>query len=79
MKEHSPRKYYSDDAFLRQVGKRIRAARKKKNVSIVELAKDCGVDYSQVARMELGKVAFGIFYLNKIAIALGVDPQELLP
>jgi transcriptional regulator with XRE-family HTH domain len=79
VKEHSPRKYYSDDAFLWQVGKRIRAARKKKNVSIVELAKGCVVDYSQVNRMELGKVAFGISYLNKVAAALGVNPQELLP
>ena len=79
MEEHSPRKYYSDDAFLRRVGKQIRTTRKKRNVSIIKLAKDCGVDYSQVARMELGKVNFGISYLNKIATALGVDPRELIP
>ncbi|WP_121356759.1 helix-turn-helix domain-containing protein [Flavisolibacter nicotianae] len=64
---------------MKQVGERIREIRNKKNVSIEELANDCEVDYSQVLRMELGKVNFSISYLNKVATALGVNPKELLP
>ena len=64
---------------MKQVGERIREIRNQKNVSIEELANDCEVDYSQVLRMELGKVNFSISYLNKVATALGVNPKELLP
>ena len=64
---------------MKQVGEKIREVRGRRNVSIEALANDCGVDYSQVNRMELGKVNFSISYLNKIAAALGVDPKELLP
>ncbi len=64
---------------MKQVGEKIRDIRSKRNVSIEALANECGVDYSQVNRMELGKVNFSISYLNKIASALGVDPKELLP
>jgi len=64
---------------MKQVGEKIREIRSSRNVSIEALANECGVDYSQVNRMELGKVNFSISYLNKIATALGVDPKELLP
>ena len=64
---------------MKAIGEKIREIRNQKNVSIEELANDCGVDYSQVNRMELGKVNFSISYLSKIASALGVDPKELLP
>jgi len=64
---------------MKQVGEKIREVRGRRNVSIEALANECGVDYSQVNRMELGKVNFSISYLNKIASALGVDPKELLP
>lgn len=64
---------------MKQVGEKIREIRTRKNVSIEELANECEVDYSQVHRMELGKVNFSISYLNKISSALGVKPKELLP
>jgi transcriptional regulator with XRE-family HTH domain len=64
---------------MKQVGEKIREIRSRKNVSIEALANECGVDYSQVNRMELGKVNFSISYLSKIATALGIDPKELLP
>jgi transcriptional regulator with XRE-family HTH domain len=64
---------------MKQIGEKIREIRNQKNVSIEALANECGVDYSQVNRMELGKVNFSISYLHKIASALGVNPKELLP
>ncbi|MBI1344318.1 MAG: helix-turn-helix domain-containing protein [Terrimonas sp.] len=36
-------------------------------------------DYSQINRVELGKVNFSVSYLTLIAEALGVTPHDLLP
>jgi len=45
----------------------------------MDLAFKCNdKDYSQINRVELGKVNFSISYLSLIAEALGVKPQELL-
>lgn len=51
----------------------------EKNVSQESLANECEVDYSQINRMELGKVNFSISYLYKIAEVLQVNPKDLLP
>ncbi len=36
-------------------------------------------DYSQINRIELGKVNFSVSYLTLIAKVLDVTPQDLLP
>lgn len=43
------------------------------------LAINCETDYSQINRMELGKVNFTLSFLPLIAKVLNVDPKELLP
>ena len=73
------RHYYKDDEWLKQIGNLIREARTEKGLSIELLANECGVDYSQINRMELGKVNFGVSYLNKIAEALEINPKDLIP
>jgi transcriptional regulator with XRE-family HTH domain len=79
MKEASVRRYYKSQTRLSQIGKKIREVRIKKNLSQQELAKKCKVDYSQINRMELGKVNFSVSYLFKIASVLGTDAKDLLP
>lgn len=45
-----------------------------------DLAFQCNdVDYSQINRIENGKVNFSVSYLFLIAEALNTTPQELLP
>lgn len=61
------------------VGSKIRECRIAQNLTIVDLADKCNVDYSQISRMELGKVNFTYFSLLKIASALNVDPKTLQP
>ena len=73
------RQYYKDELLLKYIGARIREIRIAKQISQEDLAGDCEVDYSQINRMELGKVNFSISNLYRIAKALGVDPKELLP
>jgi len=79
VKKKIPRKYFKDQNLLAKIGDRIREIRLSKNISQESLANEIEIDYSQVNRMELGKVNFGISYLYRIAKALDVDPKKLLP
>lgn len=78
MKKKSKRSYYKDEEALRRVGLRIREIRTAKKISQENLANECEIDYSQLNRMELGKVNFNISNLYRIAEALNVDPKDLL-
>lgn len=78
VKTKGVRRYYKDENALKQIGNRIREIRTSKEISQENLANDCDIDYSQVNRMELGKVNFSISYLFRIAKALQVHPKELL-
>lgn len=71
-------KYFKDDEALKHIGNKIREFRTIKKISQESLANTCDIDYSQINRMELGKVNFGISYLFRIAQALEVDPADLL-
>lgn len=80
VKKSSKRTYYRDDNLLREIGERIRDYRIKRNLSQMDLAFKCNdIDYSQINRIELGKVNFSVSYLSLIASALDVTPQDLLP
>lgn len=79
MKNNQKRHYYKDDALLKYIGERIREIRISKQISQEALANESELDYSQINRMELGKVNFTVSNLSRIAKALDVDPKELLP
>lgn len=79
MKKRTRKPYYRNDAFLKQIGERVRELRLQKGLTQMELAFKCNdKDYSQINRVELGKVNFSVSYLSLISEALGVTPQELL-
>ena len=48
-------------------------------MSIHDLAFECEVDYSQIGRMELGKVNFSVSNLSRVAQALKVNLKDLFP
>lgn len=73
------KKYYRDELFLRELGLRIRQLRLLKGMTQEELAFECDyADFSQINRIELGKVNFSISYLKLIADKLEVPVIELL-
>jgi len=79
VKQSTRKPYYRDDAFLLKVGQKIRECRLKKGLTQTELAFKCNdIDYSQINRVELGKVNFSISFLNLVADALEINPEELL-
>jgi transcriptional regulator with XRE-family HTH domain len=72
--------YYRDNDFLTAIGANVRAIRLAKGLTQMELAFACNdKDYSQINRIELGKVNFSVSYLALIAQVLEVDPKDLLP
>jgi transcriptional regulator with XRE-family HTH domain len=77
-KERSKR-YYKDEDLLLKIGKNIRVNRIDKNITQEFLANECEVDYSQINRMELGKVNFTISQLYRIAAVLHIQAKQLLP
>ena len=80
MKKKGQKTYYRDDDFLNNVGKKIRDLRTSKGMTQMELAFKCNdMDYSQINRIELGKINFSASYLLLIAKALEVSPKKLLP
>ncbi|MDP1844066.1 MAG: helix-turn-helix transcriptional regulator [Sediminibacterium sp.] len=79
MKALHKRTYYRNDDFLLNIGKRVRQLRLEKGLTQMDLAFKCNdKDYSQINRLELGKINFSVSYLQLIADALGVKPMDLL-
>ena len=59
---------------------KIRENRLKSGLTQMDLAFKCNdIDYSQINRLELGKVNFSISYLKLIASVLNVKITDLLP
>lgn len=78
MKEST--RYYRQDDFLKKVGEKVRSARIEKGLTQTDLAFKCNdKDYSQINRLELGKINFSVSYLYLIANALEIKPSDLLP
>jgi transcriptional regulator with XRE-family HTH domain len=69
--------YYRDDTTIRKFGKKLREIRQSKNLSQEQLAHACGLEYSQINRIELGKVNTSISHVTLLAKQLGVKPSEL--
>lgn len=70
-----------DEVAIKLVGDNIRKYRIAKNLTILELATlvDSENDlYSQISRMELGKVNTNITMIFAVAKALGIEPHKLL-
>jgi transcriptional regulator with XRE-family HTH domain len=76
----TPKPYYRNDEFLKAIGARVRELRLARGLSQMDLAFKCGdKDYSQINRVELGKVNFSVSYIKLISEALGVSSKDLLP
>gem|GEM_PF-6708685 len=63
---------------LRQIGERVRAARKHVGISQVTLAAQMGVSLNTVSTIEQGERNFSVEHLLLLAAHLGVSPQTIL-
>lgn len=70
--------YYKNTDIMLKFGKRVREIREKKGISQQELAHLCQLEYSQINRIELGKINTSISHVFLIAEKLEVSVQELI-
>jgi transcriptional regulator with XRE-family HTH domain len=68
----------SEETFIINLGIHIRQLREKKNLSQQDLANDCNIPKSQIARIEGAKINTTVRTLIKLANALEIEPKELL-
>lgn len=68
----------SEETFIINLGIHIRQLREKKDLSQQDLANDCNIPKSQIARIERAKINTTVRTLIKIANALEIEPKELL-
>lgn len=59
------------------VGNRIRQIRLMKNISIEEVANNAGIEYSQLSRIEHGKINTSIYHVYVISKSLEIELSEI--
>lgn len=64
--------------YLVAFGQRVTAIRKSKNLSLREVAQNCDLDHSNIAKIEKGQKNCQLLTLVELATGLGVEPKELL-
>lgn len=60
------------------IGLKIRAIRTKQKLTLEQLAFKSEMDYTQLSRIELGKINTSIFQISKISTALNINISELV-
>ena len=68
---------FKKEDVSKKVGTRIREIRVSKNLSMEKLATDTGIEYSQLSRIELGKINTSIYHVYIISHSLKVSLQDL--
>ena len=65
--------------FRRELGNRIRLARKQKNMTLAQLAQTLPISMQQLSKIEKASVNANIDTIVHIARGLGISPIELMP
>ena len=68
----------SKEELIIRVGKRVREIRLSKGLTLERVAFDAGIDYSQLSRIELGKINTSIYQIYIVSKSLDVPLPELL-
>jgi transcriptional regulator with XRE-family HTH domain len=64
-------------AYLTAFGKHLRKVRKEKAMTMMDLAHEAEIEYSQIAKIERGLSNTTISTIQILAQALGVKPADL--
>jgi transcriptional regulator with XRE-family HTH domain len=68
---------YEKKKFQLILGQNIRRIRVRQNLTVEKLALEAGLSYSQVSRIELGKINTSAFMLYRLCAVLNVNAGEL--
>ena len=69
---------HDKDMVVKLIGERIRKLRTDNQLTLETLAFKADMDYTQLSRIELGKINTSIFQIHKIAIALEISTSAIL-
>lgn len=69
---------HNKDTVTKLIGKRIRQLRMDNHLTLETLAFNADMDYTQLSRIELGKINTSIFQIHKIASALEISSSDIL-
>jgi transcriptional regulator with XRE-family HTH domain len=69
--------YLRNKEYLIAFGSHLKKLREERNMSQSNLAYDCGMEISQVSRMERGILNTSISNIYLLAKALNIHPKEL--
>jgi len=69
---------YTKNTFQTLLGKNVRRVRISRNMTIEELAHEANMTYSQISRIELGKINTSVYTLHVLSRTLDVTPMEFL-
>lgn len=64
--------------FLKEIGVRVKSARKEKKITLMQLSKSCGIHITQLSFLENGKCNSHILTLKSIADVLKVDVKDFI-
>ncbi len=65
------------EEVCKKVGKSIREMRIKKGMSIEKLANEAGIEYTQLSRIELGKINTSIYQIYILSNSLSVPVPDI--
>jgi transcriptional regulator with XRE-family HTH domain len=68
----------SKEELILKVGERVREIRLSKGLTLERVAFDAGIDYTQLSRIELGKINTSIYQIYIVSKSLDVPLPELL-
>ena len=66
-----------NEQFVIEFGLHLRKIRKEKNISMQTLAYMVNVEYSQISRIEHGKINTSLSMVYELALALEIEVKEL--
>ena len=69
----------TESEYINAICEKIRNVRLSKGIKQIEVAYSCGIDRSNIRRIEAGRTAPTISTICRIASALNVPVKELLP
>jgi len=69
---------HNKDTVVKLIGMRIRQLRMEGHLTLETLAFNADMDYTQLSRIELGKINTSIFQIHKIASALAISTSDIL-
>ena len=65
------------EEIANKIGRKIRQLRNSRQMTMEQLALESGMDYSQLSRIERGKINTSVYQIYVIAKALRINPEDV--